>query len=171
MAIITRRTIKIRLILTAMTLAVLFYASCSRHEGVPSPFPDSNEVAGWVKTADARTFSATELWNYIDGDAERYVKAGVQTTSTADYQFQDKFDAVVEVYTMTSAAGARTIFESEPAGQAKSVPLGDSARLYGASLVFCKGTHLVRIVAYKQLPDVQPALQELGHEIEKRLSQ
>ncbi len=144
---------------------------CSRHGGVQvSPFPASNEVAGWAKTGDTRTFSSTELWNYIDGDAERYVKAGVQTTSTADYNFQNQFDAVVDVYDMSSAAGARTILESEQ-GAAKSVPIGDRAQLYAGSLVFCKGSHLVRIVAYKQTPDVAPALQDLGHAIERHLAQ
>jgi len=160
-----------RLIL-AVCLAVWAYTGCSRHAGVlPTPFPASNVVAGWVKTGDTRTFSATELWNYIDGDAERYVKAGVQATSTADYKFQDKFEAVAEVYSMASTAGARTIFESEPAGQAKPLQLGDTGRLYAGSMVFCKGRYLVRIVAYKELPEVQPALQALGREIERHLSQ
>ena len=123
-------------------LAVLADAACSRHAGVPAtPFPASNEVAGWVKTGDTRTFSATELWSYIDGDAERYVKAGVQSTaSTADYNFQNTFDAVVDIYTMGDAKGARTILEGEPAGQAKSVQLGDSGRLYTGQPDFLQGT-------------------------------
>jgi len=167
-----QRTAKVRAVLTMMSLAVLFYASCSRHAEVQAtPFPTSNEVAGWAKTGDTRTFSATELWNYIDGDAERYVKAGVQSTSTADYKFQNKIDAVVDVYTMASAGAAQTIFQSEPAGQAKPLQLGDNGRLYAGSLVFVKGKYLVRIVAYKELPEVPPALQGLGREIETHLSQ
>lgn len=159
-------------LILASCLAVLAFVACSRHVGVPaSPFPASNEVAGWVKTGEIRTFSSTELWSYIDGDAERYVKAGVQSTSTADYNFQNTFDTVVDIYTMGDAKGTRTILEEEPAGQAKSVQLGDSGRLYAGSLVFCKGRYLVRIVAYKQFPVVQPALQDLGREIERRLSQ
>jgi len=158
-------------VLFAVALCFLMSADgCSRHAGVQaSPFPASNEVKGWAKSGDTRTFSPTELWNYIDGDAERYIKAGVQTTSTADYNFQNQFDAVVDVYDMSSAAGARTILESEQ-GAAKSVPLGDRAQLYAGSLVFCKGSHLVRIVAYKQSPEVAPALQDLGREIERHLA-
>ncbi len=160
------------LLLAALCLAVLADPACSRRAGVPAtPFPASNEVAGWVKTGDTRTFSAAELWSYIDGDAERYVKAGVQTASTADYNFANKFDAVADVYTMGDAKGAMTILEAEPASQAQPAHLGDSGRLYSGSLVFCKGRYLVRIVAYKQTPEVQAALQELGREIERRLSQ
>ncbi|MGP0020333.1 MAG: DUF6599 family protein [Candidatus Sulfotelmatobacter sp.] len=161
-------------VLLVSTLCVVMFAAaaCSRPARVQvSPFPASNEVVGWAKNGDIRTFSATELWNYIDGDAERYVKAGVQTTSTADYNFQNQFDAVVDVYTMSSAAGARTILESEQGSGAKSVQIGDRARLYAGSLVFCKGSHLVRIVAYKQSPEVATALQDLGREIERHLAE
>lgn len=160
------------ILLLAIVCVALGNAACSRHAGAQAtPFPGSNEVAGWVKTGDTRTFSAAELWSYIDGDAERYVKAGVQKTSTADYKFQNTVEAVVDVYTMTNAQGARTIFEGEPASQAKSVQLGDGGRLYTGSLVFCRKQYLVRIVAYKQSPEVQTALQALARGIERRLSE
>jgi hypothetical protein len=160
------------LLLAISCLAVLATLACSRHAGIlANPFPASNEVAGWVKTGETRTFSAAELWSYIDGDAERYVKAGVQTTSTSDYSFKNSFDVVVDIYTMQDAKGARAILDGEPSGQAKALQIGDSGRLYGGSLVFCKGRYLVRAVAYKQSSEVQQALQNLGREIERRLSQ
>jgi hypothetical protein len=161
-----------RVLLLAVLGLAFECAACSRHAGVlATPFPASNEVAGWVQTGDTRTFSATELWSYIDGDAERYVKAGVQTTSTADYNFQNTVDTVVDIYTMANAHGARTIFDGEPASQAKSVQLGDSGRLYTGSLVFCRRDYFVRVVAYKQTPEVQQALQDLARGIERRLSE
>jgi len=158
-------------LLTTMSVALLGGVACNRPPGVPAtPFPASGEVAGWAKTDDVRTFPAADLWNYIDGDAERYVKAGVRSASTADYKYQNKFDAAVDIYIMANAAGARKILEAEPTGEAKSVQLGDSARLYAGSLIFIKGPYLVRIVAYKVSPDVQPALLELGRGIETRLA-
>jgi hypothetical protein len=94
------------LMLAAICLSVLAFAACDRRAGrAASHFPPSNEVAGWSKTGETRTFSATELWNYIDGDAERYVKAGVQSTSTSDYNFKNASDAVVDIYTMKDARG------------------------------------------------------------------
>lgn len=166
-----KRKRRLALVLAILGLAMLALASCSRRVGAaPALFPASNEVAGWAKTSETRTFSATELWNYIDGDAERYVKAGVQGTSTSDYNFRNTFDAVADIYTMTDAKGAQTIFEGELAGQAKPVQFGDGGRLSAGSLVFYKGRYLVRLVAYKESPEVQQALQELGREIERRLS-
>jgi len=145
-------------------------AACNRKTSTKSgPFPASNEVSGWAKSGETRTFDAANLWRYIDGDAEKYLKAGAQSASTADYKYQDKVEAVVDVFTMTNGDGATNILEAEPARNAKPASLGDSARLYGQSLIFRKGRFLVRVVAYDQSPEVQQRILELGNGVANRL--
>ena len=152
-------------------LAVIFgCAGCHRgSQRNATLFPASNEVSGWVKTSDTRTFAATDLWKYIDGEAERYLKAGVQRASTADYKFQGKIEAVADIYALGSMEGAKKILDSEPTAEAKPVQVGDGARLYSQSLVFRKGSFLVRVVAYQETAEVQQALLDLGRGIEQRL--
>jgi len=155
----------------ALCLSLFAAAACHRKPSAKgAPFPASNEVIGWTKTSDTRTFEAADLWKYIDGEAERYLKAGVQGVSTSDYKFQNKVDAVVDVYTMENPAGAGKILDSEPAGDAKPVQLGDGARLYAQSLIFRKGPDLVRVVAYEGSADTPQAILELGRSIERRLT-
>ncbi|HYA24112.1 MAG TPA: DUF6599 family protein [Terriglobales bacterium] len=156
-------------ILIMLTVALLFSASCNRR-ATDAIFPTSNEVAGWVRTGDIRTFNAADLWKYIDGEAERYLKAGVQRVFTADYKFQNTVDVVVDIYAMGSAEGARTIFDSEPTGDARSVQLGEGARLYSQSLIFRKGLYLVRIVTFQESSETSQAMVELGRNIERRLT-
>ena len=156
-------------LLIGLGLAILASACHRRAENSASPFPASNEAAGWAKTGEIRTFAAADLWKYIDGEAERYLKANAQSVSTADYRFHDKSDAVVDIYTMGSAADAEKIFASEPAANADTPRLGDSARLYSQSLVFRKGPYLVRITAYDDSAETKPALLELARAIERRL--
>jgi len=158
-------------LLVMLAVALLMDASCKRQPGTEqSFFPASNQVAGWAKTGDTRTFEAADLWKYIDGEAERYLKAGVQRVSTADYKFQNKVDAVADIYTMGNAEGAGKISKSEPAVNVKPVQLGDEARLSSQSLVFRKGAYLVRIVAYEESAETEQALLQLGHGIELRLA-
>ena len=166
-----RGGLKARRTLLAILGIVLFMcAGCKRQPKTEqSFFPASNEVAGWAQTGVIRTFEAADLWKYIDGEAERYLKAGVERVSTADYKFENKVDAVVDVYTMGSAEGAERIFESEPAVDVKPAQLGDGARLSSQSLAFRKGARLVRIVAYEESAETQQALLQLGHGIELRL--
>ncbi len=151
-------------------VALCLVSGCQRHSAsAASFFPESAEVPGWTKAPEVRTFPADKLSDYIDGDAEKYLKAGVRSTSTADYKRKDQIQATVDVYTMSTPEGAKTIFDSEPAMDAKAPALGDAARLFSESLTFRKGPYLVRMVAYQDSPEVPQALLALGQAVEKKL--
>lgn len=132
-------------------------------------FPASNAVADWQKTSETRVFAAKDLWQYIDGDAEQYVSAGVVSTSTSDYKYKGELEATMDVYTMGDAAGARKILETGQSFDAKTVQLGDAGVAYAQSVIFRKGPYLVRIVAYESTPDAQRALLALAHAVEAKL--
>ena len=136
-----------------------------------SVFPESNEVPGWSKVGETRTFEASNLWQYIDGGAEKYIRAGVQKTLTADYRYGDSIEATADVHVMATADGPRSIMDSESAADSQPLALGDAARLYEASLIFRKGRYFVRLVAYKQSPEVGKVLVELARRIERKLEQ
>jgi len=157
--------------LVLLIVAVCLTSGC-RKGATPAAnlFPASSEVAGWTRAPEIRTFAPGQLSDYIDGDAEKYLKAGVKSTSTADYKYKDKIQVVVDVYTMSAPEGAKAIFDSEPAMEAQTPALGDASRLYSQSLIFRKGPYLVRIVAYEESLQLPQAMLELGHAMEKRLS-
>ena len=150
--------------------ALCLTSGCQKHTApAANLFPASSEVAGWSRGPEIRTFTPDRLSDYIDGDAEKYLKAGVKSTSTADYKYKDQIQVVVDVYTMNTPEGAKAIFESEPAMDAQMPTLGDSARLYSQSLMFRKGPYLVRMVAYQESPQLPPALLDLGHAMEAKV--
>jgi hypothetical protein len=133
------------------------------------PFPASNAISGWQKTSETRVFAAKDLWQYIDGDAEQYISAGVVSTSTSDFKYQGQLEATVDVYTMGDAVGARKIFETGQTGDATAVVLGDAGIAYAQSVLFRKGPFLVRIVAYQSTPGADQALLALAHGVEAKL--
>jgi hypothetical protein len=140
---------------------------CKR--GKVNPFPASGVVPGWDKSSDTRTFAAKDLWQYIDGDAEQYISAGVVSTATTDYKYKGQLEAVVDVYTMGNSAGAQKILETGQTKDAKSVQLGDAGVAYEQSVTFRKGPYLVRIVAYESSPDGPETLLALAHGVEAKL--
>ncbi len=152
-----------------LLVALLMVAGCKK-PAENQPLPASNEVAGWEKSGETRTFTPANLSDYIDGGAEQYLKAGFKGASTSDYKFQNKIEAVADVYRMSDANAAKAIYDADPAGNAAAVSLGDAARGFSQSVVFRKGPYLVRIVAYQDSPDAQRALVDLGHGVEKRIS-
>jgi Family of unknown function (DUF6599) len=159
----TRRTFILAL------LAASGIAACQQHAATAANFfPDS--APGWSRSPEVRTFSPDKLSEYIDGDAEKYLKAGLESASTADYKYQNQMQVTVDVYTMSSADAAKTILDSEPAMDAQTPTLGDAARLYAQSLIFRKGPYLVRMVAYQESPQLASALLDLGHALESKLT-
>jgi hypothetical protein len=163
-AVLRHRWVSLFLVLVTLT-------GCNRRSenSGASLFPASKDVAEWTRTSDIRTFTAADLWKYIDGEAERYLSAGVQTVSTADYRFRNQYDAVVDIYQMAAGAGVEKILASEPINGGEAAQLGDSARLYGQSLIFREGPFLVRITAYQDAPEMKSALLVIGQAIEARL--
>lgn len=151
------------------TLMMTLLISVGCRKKILDPFPPSGSVAGWEKGDKTQTFDAANLWQYIDGGAEQYISAGVVSTSTSDYKFQGSLEAVTDIYTMKTAAGAKTILDADPPMDSKPVQLGDAGRLYGQSVLFRKGPYLVRITAYNPTPNVANALTALAHGVESRL--
>jgi len=151
-----------------LAIAVVIAGAGCKKKAI-DPFPASGAFAGWEKTSDTRVFAAKDLWKYIDGDAEQYIQAGVVSTSTSDYKYQNQLEAVVDVYTMRDSSGAMKVFETNQSKGAKTVALGDAGVAYEQSVIFRKGPYLVRIVAYESTPGTQEALLALAQGVEAKL--
>jgi len=162
-----RVNLKPWIVIAAFAVLVAGGVGCKKK--VANPFPDSNAVAGWQKTSDTRTFAAKDLWQYIDGDAEQYISAGVVSTSTSDYKYQGQLEAVIDVYTMGDTVGAKKILETGQSSDAKPMQIGDAGIAYAQSIIFRKGPSLVRIVSYESTPTSAQALQALAHGVEAKL--
>jgi polyferredoxin len=139
----------------------------------PVPWlPESGDVPGWTKVGETRQFEAADLWKYVDGDAERYLRAGVHRTLTANYRYGDGagiMEAVADIYLMEAPRGAASIFEAESSAGSRPVALGDAGRSYGQSVTFHQGPFFVRLTAYQDTPRTEPVLVSLGQAIAARL--
>jgi hypothetical protein len=133
--------------------------------------PETGDVSGWTKAGETRQFEAADLWKYLDGDAERYLRAGVRRTETASYRHGETVEAVADVHLMESSAGAKSLYESEPSAGSHAVALGDAGRSYGQSVTFRRGPFFVRLVAYQDTPETERTLVSLGNGIERKLIQ
>jgi ferredoxin len=133
--------------------------------------PESGDAPGWTKRGETRLFEAADLWKYVDGDAERYLRAGVRRTLTANYRYGDTVEAVADIHLMDAPSGAASIFASEPSAGSRPVAIGDAGRSYGQSLTFSRGRFFVRLVAYQDTPQTERALVGLAQAIARRLAQ
>jgi hypothetical protein len=160
---------RLRFFGTLIVVGIVLLASSGCKKKAANPFPASGSVSGWEKSSETRTFEPKNLWQYIDGDSEQYIQAGVVSTSTSDYKYQGKLEAVVDVYTMGGPDGAQTILERGQTKEAKTVQVGDEGLQYAQSVTFRKGRYLVRIVAYEASATTEQALLNLAHGVEANL--
>jgi Pyruvate/2-oxoacid:ferredoxin oxidoreductase delta subunit len=107
----------------------------------------------WRRTTAVREFAAADLWKYVDGDAERYRRFGVERTWTATYRLPSGAEAVVDVHRF-AGDGARRLFESEPSAGAAAAGVAASS---------WRGACFVRVTAYQ---DAGAALAELARAVE-----
>ena len=153
--------------LVVVLLGAAAISGCKKKNA--NAFPPSGAVAGWEKSSETRIFEPKDLWQYIDGDSEQFIQAGVASTATSDYKYQGQLEAVVDVYTMGGPEGAQTILERGQTKDAQSVRVGDEGLQYAQSVSFRKGRYLVRIVAYQSSASTPQALMALAHGVEANL--
>lgn len=158
-----------KLMLAALAMVMIVSNAGCKNSAAADPFPASGAVAGWQKTTDTRAFAAKDLWQYIDGDSEQYIQSGVVSTSTSEYKYQDKLEAVVDIYTMSASDGAQTMLRKGKTNEAKTVALGDEGLQYAQSVYFRKGRYLVKIVAYEASAATPQTLLALAHGVEAHL--
>jgi hypothetical protein len=154
-------------VIAVTIVAILAVGGCKRKP--VDVFPKSGVIDGWEKSSDTRVFEAKDLWQFIDGDSEQYIQAGVVSTSTSDYKYRGQMEVVVDVYTMKNADGARAIFDKGKTNDAKKLALGDDGVQFAQSVTFRKHNYLVRIVSYQVSSISEQALFSLAHGIEANL--
>jgi hypothetical protein len=133
-------------------------------------FPGSDSVPGWMKESATGTYDAGNLWKYIDGDADKYVQAGLVKMLTSTYRFSLVSDASIDVYVMDDAAGARKIYDSESAQGSQPLTIGDAGRYAKGLLTFRQGPYFVHLVAYEDSPEMAKALAALARAVSGKLS-
>ncbi|MEJ2006854.1 MAG: hypothetical protein P8Z30_01650 [Acidobacteriota bacterium] len=119
---------------------------------------------------ETRTFTADNLYEYIDGAADKFTRAGFEHVQTTDYRFQNTVDATADVYTMKTPEAAGLVFDEESSPDSQALELGDRAQISEGTLLFTHGRFYVKVVAFGNSPGIAGGLKTLGRAIESRLA-
>jgi hypothetical protein len=164
-------TIRKSLFPVSLVVCICWGVGCqSRTSSVSTgPFPRTNEVSGWAMVGETRTFTADNLYEYIDGAADKFTQAGFEDAQTTDYRFQNTVDATADVYTMKTPEGAGRVFEEESSPDSQALKLGDRAQISEGTLLFTYGRFYVKVVAFGNPPGIAGGIETLGRAIEAKL--
>jgi len=150
-------------------LIVLGLVTACRRPAAEELLPKTGEAPGWSMKDSPRTYTADRLWEYIDGDAERYLNAGFDSVVTAGYLHESGLEAKADIFLMKTPEAARRIYSEEPAEGSTMLGLGEEGRAWENSLIFRSGRYVVRVLGYGSGPAVGSSLRELAAVIAARL--
>ncbi len=124
------------------TVALLAYPCAAQHASFP-------EVEGWSVVSDVRTFTAENLWEYINGAAELFVEYEVEACHTGDLAADDLV-VTVDYYNMGTALNAFGVYVRERPDPGIAVPGATEALVsppYQALLL--KGSWYVKVNVFE----------------------
>ncbi len=123
-------------------------------------------VAGHARAGPARTFNVDTLYEYVNGHAEYYIKAGFEELTTAEYGPADKPVLVVDAFDMGKPLHAFGVLMDEAGKDRKAIDVGDMGFKDGGGIRFIAGRHYVRITFFAPVADPVRAARDVG--LEKR---
>lgn len=165
-----------------LLLASLFLISCARKQGsqgsneeaAPTPsaevspqlaalLPARGEVPGWAMSEQARSYRPENLWQFIDGAAERYLIYGLEEVAASEYvQEGTGCRMLIDVYRMKNPLNAFGIYTQERSPDYQFLRVGNEGYSTGNTLNFWVGSYYVKITTFEQKDAVIPEMTRLA---------
>ncbi|MHB8910832.1 MAG: DUF6599 family protein [Syntrophales bacterium] len=127
----------------------------SGSDGGSYPFP---EVAGWKQAGEIQIYSRANLYDYINGAADLYLKYDFQELKVADYQNDQKASVTIEVYRHKTPVQAFGIYSQERLGNANYLEVGAQGYSEKGVLNFLTGDYYVKMSGVDLGPEDQAVL-------------
>src|SRR4030042_2862250 len=135
-------------------------------EGKSTPFP---EIVGWKQAGEVQTFAPKNLYEYINGGADLYLKYDFQELKVAEYQGDQKAAVTVEIYRHKTPNHACGIYSQERLSGANYLDIGTQAYSEKGNLIFLKGSYYVKINGLDIGPEEDKVLIAFAKKVEGNL--
>jgi hypothetical protein len=129
----------------SIVLFLLSGLACS-HPHI-NPFLEGLALKGFEQQGPVVVYNKTNLFDYINGEAEVYLPSGFKLLYTQIYQREeDGARMVVDVFDMGTADGARTVFKKYvQEGGLQIHDLGDDAWTDNWVVLFYRGSYYLKV--------------------------
>ena len=131
-------------------------------------FPD---VRGWKPSGEIQTFSADDLYQYIDGGADLYLTYDFQDLEVLEYQNEKEATATVEVYRHKTPYDAFGVYSQERPPTPELLAVGAQGYRGEDFLNFVTGAYYVKISTYKAGGEVREVLISFAKKVAENLGE
>lgn len=137
-----------------MLLVLPILISCSKGGRQNTPLIDlstalKDNIESFKLVSEVRAFNRGNLWEFIDGAAEQFLKYGYTQAATADYR-SENFNLTTTIYGFSTPAGASGYYVNFKASEKDSVPVGAEGFIAPGVLAFYKDKWFVQIDYFDQ---------------------
>ncbi len=130
------------------------------------PFP---EMSGWKLAEEPQVFSPNNLYDYIDGAADLYLKLDFQELEVVEYRNEKKAAVTIEVYRHRTSDHAFGIYSQERLADANFLNIGAQGYYENNVLNFVKGLYYVKMSSYNTGADDREILLGFGRKVAQNL--
>lgn len=156
-----RRTRPWRWLVWLLVIPALLVACGDQTGPATSPddaLPGAEEVPGWKRAEDSRSYDTDSLYDLVNGQADAYYAYAFEQVAVGAYENEAGTQLRVEVWQVASPAHAYGLFSSIRAGTPVPIASGSAAGQPGDGdpgrrLDFWQDRYLVRIFALQPVPD------------------
>ncbi len=136
--------------------------------GKSFPFP---EISGWKQSGEMQIFPPRNLYEYIDGGADLYLKYDFQELKVAEYQNDKKASVTVEIYRHKTPTHTFGIYSQERLANANFLDIGAQGYIEKDTLNFLQGNYYVKISCYNAGPDGEGTLLTFAKRVGENLGE
>lgn len=131
--------------------------------------PRDGEAAGWAKHKSMQRYEGEALYEYIDGGAEIYHEYGFEQVVVQDYVSEEGKSVSVEIFLMTSPAGAYGMYTFKTDSKGKWIRIGTDAQLADYYLNFWKGRYLITLTGFEDTEETRQGLLDIASKVDSNI--
>jgi hypothetical protein len=135
-------------------------------ENVPELFPD---LDGWVKDGDPDIYYADNLWEYINGAADMYLRYDFKKVMTLTYDREPDRSITIDVYEHDGSRYAFGIYSRERPAESSFLKIGAQGYYEEGMLNFFQGNYYVKLMGFYVGDDEKSFLESIAGQLSNRL--
>ena len=127
-----------------------------------------SSIGAWNVSGPSRSYSGTQIFDYMDGAGEVYRAYDYQNLLVQRYTRPGQEEILVELFDMGLPKNAFGIF-SYMLGRGPAVPIGQDGEYRSGLLCFWKGSYFVYVQTDRENEETKTAILDLGKAVADRI--
>jgi hypothetical protein len=131
--------------------------------------PADDQLEGWKRDGEALVYDPSNLWEYINGQAEAFLMYDFIEVAAQHYLDEAELEIKIEIYMHGSPLMAFGIYSQLRSPDATYIELGNEAFGDDYSLHFWKGRFYVKVYAYDEGEESAAAMKRFAALVEGKI--